>query len=64
MKAWMRMPAVRLALVMMVLIAVLGALRVFRAGPNDEASAESFEPVDAVQTVSLPQNRRRLPRNH
>jgi hypothetical protein len=55
MKAWMRMPAVRLALVMIVLIAVLGALRVFRAGPNDDAPAESFEPVDAVQTVSLPQ---------
>ena len=55
MKAWMRMPAVRLALVMIVLIAALGALRVFRSGPSIDAPTESFEAVDAVQTASLPQ---------
>ena len=54
MKAWMRMPVVRLALVMIVLIAALGALRVFRSGSID-APTEAFEAVDAVQTASLPQ---------
>jgi hypothetical protein len=55
MNAWLQKSSVRLALVTVVLIAGLGALRVLRTGSLEETAVEPFEPVDAVPAVSLPQ---------